>query len=204
MRKTCGDNTKLKNWVAIGLVVLVPGVLGCNKDSASLTAPTLMPTVPPAGTIFMKGTVSDTAYRHIPGARVEVLDGPQAGLTATADARGEFSMTGLFDETTRFRASVDGHIASTRTLQPFCVRCNPNWWINFTLDVPDAPINVGDDYTLTFMANNRCTSCLTTCDRARSRRPFPRRHQRCPRSLLPSRRATFFEDWDAIGIGVAG
>jgi len=57
-----------KNWIAIALVVLVPGVLDCNKDSASLTAPTapsLTPSQPPATSLLMKGTVSDTAYRPL-------------------------------------------------------------------------------------------------------------------------------------------
>lgn len=198
----------LKNWIAIGLVVLVPGVLGCNKDASLPTAPSaasLIPTLPPPGTVFMKGTVSDTAYRHLAGARVEVLDGPQAGLTATADARGEFSMTGLFDETTRFQATVGGHITSTRTLQPFCARCNPNWWINFTLDVPDPPINVGGDYTLTFTANNRCTMLP---DDMRSRTftaTVPATSPALPANAsFRAGGAAFFEDWDAIGIGVAG
>ena len=105
----------------------------------------------------MKGTVSDTAFRDLPGARVEILNGPNAGMSTTVDARGEFSLTGRFDETTQFRATSEGHVAAVRTLQPFCVRCNPTWWINFTLDVLDPPVNVAGTYTLTIVADSSCT-----------------------------------------------
>ena len=153
----------------------------------------------------MKGTVSDTAYRPLAGARVDVLDGPQAGLTATADARGGFSITGPFDETTRFKATADGHITSTRTLQPFCARCNPNWWINFALDVPDSPINVGGDYALTFTASNTCT---VMPDGMRSRAftaTVPTTSPALPvNAFFRVGGATLFEDWNLIGIGVAG
>ena len=209
--QTCGDTTKFTNWMAIGLVVLVQGVLGCGKDSASPTAPTaanLAPaanSTPPAGSIFMQGTVFDTAYRPLAGATVEVLDGPQAGLTATAGARGGFSMTGLFDETTRFQATVDGHITSTRTLQPFCARCNPNWWINFTLDVPESPVNVGGDYTMTFMANNTCTMLPSDMRSRTFTATIPATSPALPAlSFFRVGGATLFEDWDAISIGVAG
>ena len=53
----------VKNWIAIAVVALVPGVLGCNNDPASPTAPTaanLPPAAnkpPPAGSILMQGTV---------------------------------------------------------------------------------------------------------------------------------------------------
>ena len=201
----------VKNWIAIAVVALVPGVLGCNNDPASPTAPTaanLPPAAnkpPPAGSILMQGTVSDTAYRPLPRARVEVLDGPQAGLTATADGRGGFAMTGLFDETTRFQATVNGHITSTRTLQPFCARCNPNWWIHFTLDVPDSPVNVGGDYTMTFTANNACTMLPSDMRSRMFTATIPATSPALPAdSFFRVGGATLFEDWDAISIGVAG
>ena len=106
----------------------------------------------------MKGTVRDTAYRALPGARVEVIDGPQAGLSAIADSTGEFSLTGVFNETTRFRATKEGHVPNTRTLQPFCAPCNPNWWIGFTLEEVDPPVNVAGGYDMTFIADSACAA----------------------------------------------
>ena len=199
-----------KTLIAIVLVVLVPGVLACDKDSASPTAPTAanLPVangLPPAGSILMQGTVSDTAYRSLARAKIEVLDGPQAGLTATADARGQFSMTGVFDEVTRFRATVDGHLTSIRTLQPFCARCNPNWWIHFTLEVPDQAVNVGGDYTMTFTANNTCTMLPSDMRSRTFTATIPATSPALPaNSFFRVGGATLFEDWDAISIGVAG
>jgi len=64
-----------------------PGI----PQAASQPGPQATPTV-----IQLAGTVSDAAWRLLPGARVEVVDGPQGGLSATADAEGEFRLTGTF------------------------------------------------------------------------------------------------------------
>ena len=40
----------------------------------------------------------DTADRPLAGAIVDVVDGPQAGTSATSDTKGEFSLTGAFDD----------------------------------------------------------------------------------------------------------
>ena len=37
-------------------------------------------------------------------------------------------------------------------MQPFCAPCNPNRWINFTLEVLAPPVNMSGDYTVTFTA----------------------------------------------------
>lgn len=198
-------------WAGILFLLLLPGSLGCNKDRPSPTAPTVLspppatdPT-PPVGGLVMKGTVSDTAYRTIAGATVEVLDGPQTGLSTTTDGRGEFSMTGLFDETTRFRATAEGHGTSVKTLQPFCERCKPNWWINFSLEPPNAPVNIGGDYTLSFVANVTCTM-LPNDMRARTFTATIPETSPALRvdAFFRVGGASFFEDWNAISVGVAG
>jgi hypothetical protein len=111
-------------------------------------------------------------------------------------------MSGAFDETTQFRATAEGHVTATRTLQPFCERCNPNWWINFTLATPEAPVAIGGDYELIFEANDTCPMLP---DEMRSRTytaTIPRT------SALPAGfyvgGATFLRDWDFVGVGVAG
>jgi protocatechuate 3,4-dioxygenase beta subunit len=138
----------MSNCARAGMVVLALacGSIGCDGgNGASLTAPTPATTGaanPPTGDILMKGTVSDTASRDLPGAKVEVVSGPSAGLSTIADTHGEFALVGRFDETTRFQASSAGHVTAVRTLQPFCLRCNPAWWINFTLDVLEPAVDV--------------------------------------------------------------
>jgi hypothetical protein len=97
--------------------------------------------------------VYDSAFRPLAGARVEVLDGPQAGTSATADATGSFGLTGLFDERTRFRASKEGHVAANGTLPSHCVSCR----ISFYLAVDAPAVDLAGEYTLTFTAHNTCT-----------------------------------------------
>ena len=107
-------------------------------------------------------------------------------------------MTGVFDEATRFRATAEGHVTSIRTLQP-------NWWINFALEVPNSPVNIGGDYTLTFVANATCTMLP---DDMRSRTftaTIPVTSSALPAdAFFRVGGATFFENWNAISIGVAG
>ena len=95
----------------------------------------------------------DSAFRPVAGASVEVLDGPQAGTSATADAMGSFSLTGTFDDTTRFRAAREGYAAATGTLAPkTCASCNSRP-IYFYLAVLAPAVDIAGDYALTFIAD---------------------------------------------------
>ena len=141
-------------------LLLTLAVASCSDHGSVApvtTAPTpLTPPAPPSRSVFMRGTVDDTAFRQRAGARVQVVSGPQAGLSTTTDSSGDFSFSETFDQTTQFRASHDGYATATRTLQPFCAQCNPNWWINFSLEVLAPPVNLAGDYTLTFVADSTC------------------------------------------------
>jgi hypothetical protein len=160
---------------------------------------------PPSGSLFMKGTVSDTAFRSLAGARVEVVDGPQAGLSTTSDARGEFSLTGLFDDATRFRATKEGYVTATRTLQPFCAPCNPNWWINFSLGVPAAPVNVVGDYTLTFVADSACSTLPNEVRTRTYTATIPPASNAGPaNAYFPVTVSGALEGWNVQWMGVAG
>src|SRR6186997_2568047 len=63
------------------------------------------------------GYVGDTAFRSLAGARVEVLDGPQAGTSITTGDNGQFSYTLPSAAAVTLRASKDGYIALTKTTQ---------------------------------------------------------------------------------------
>jgi hypothetical protein len=147
------------------LLVLAAAVVGCQgSDSSSPVSPSpVAPAAPqaaplPTGThIQAAGSVSDTAFRPLAGARVEAIDGPGAGASGNADAMGRFSLTGAFDDTTQFRATQEGHIAGTRTLAPRCATCGPVRALYFFLAVPLPPVSVAGDYTLTFAADSTCT-----------------------------------------------
>jgi hypothetical protein len=133
------------------------GLSGCDSSPKSPVAPSQGPQSAPQPTgIQVAGTVSDAAWRPLAGARVEVVDGSQAGLSTIVGANGEFRLTGAFDETSRFRATREGHVAATWPLPPRCANCNPNWWIHFSLESLAPHANIAGDYTLTFIADSAC------------------------------------------------
>src|SRR3954466_16380867 len=118
--------------VSIGLTL---SLTACRGSDSAATAPSSKVAVtaapqpnPAASTVAMRGTVSDSAFRYIPGARIEVLDGAQAGATTVSDTQGQFSFSGTIDDNTRFRASSDGYSSSVATLQSACGNCNPPRW----------------------------------------------------------------------------
>jgi hypothetical protein len=89
-------------------------------------------------------------------AKVEVLDGPEAGTSATTNTSGSFSLSGTFDDSTRFRATKDGYVTATATL-PICSPCTPNRRpLSFDLAVLATPVDLAGDYTLTFHAESSC------------------------------------------------
>ena len=147
----------------IALLLLVQGLAGCS-DSPSPVAPTAPSDVnsPVNGGELIgeliNGTVLDSALRPLSGARVEFVDGPQAGRFTNSRANGEFSLRGTVDDTTRFRATKEGHVTATATILPICDRCNPKRWMHFFLSPLDAPVALAGDYTLTFIAESACAN----------------------------------------------
>jgi hypothetical protein len=103
----------------------------------------------------VSGHVSDSAFRPLRGARVEVLDGPQAGAATHTDANGQFAMTGMFDANTRFSAELVGYVGSTQTWTD-CATCHGPYLL-FRLGLPTPPVAVAGDYTVTFVADSQCT-----------------------------------------------
>jgi hypothetical protein len=78
----------LKRSVLSAIVVLVGG---CHEPSNLPTAPTVAATTH-ASPLTVTGTVRDLLQRPIGGAHVEVADGPLAGLSATTDDQGQYSL----------------------------------------------------------------------------------------------------------------
>jgi len=143
-------------------LLLALGLGGCSPTSPSslpLTAATavLPPVVQPPATPQLGGWVQDTAGRPVAGARVEVLDGPHAGLATIADAFGRFSLPGTFDGTTRFRATGEGHVAGTESVRLNCATCSPAAYIVFTLELLTPQVNIAGNYNVTIIADNACS-----------------------------------------------
>jgi hypothetical protein len=184
------------------------GLSGCNRSGSSApTAPSpASQGVPQPNQMQMAGTVSDTAWRSLAGARVEVVDGPQAGTWTSTDGRGEFRLSGTFDDTSRFQATKEGHAPVTATLQPHCAACNPNRWIHFNLPLLAPSANIAGDYTLIFTADSACAALPSTV------RTYAATLVPVPSSSHPANTlyngtvsgAAFLEGYNGFLVGVAG
>jgi len=138
-------------------VVLVAATgFGCG-DSRNATLPlTPSASAPVASQQSLSGYVADTAFRSVAGAKVEVLDGPQAGLSMLSDAAGQFTYTGTFASPVSFRVSKDGYITATETSRMSAPGGRP--WAYVRLETVAAPADIAGDYTMTVIADSVCTA----------------------------------------------
>ena len=140
------------------LLLLAAGLAGCSNSSS---APPTTPSAPQAGPFpieiqrpatRLNGVVSDTAFRPLAGARVEIASGPETGAWTTTRADGEFSFTSItVNDTTQVRAALDGYLTATQT-----VGCCP-YYAYFNLALPVPPATMAGEYALTFQADSACT-----------------------------------------------
>jgi hypothetical protein len=196
---------------AIVFVVLAQGLAGCSHSPAPITplTPSAIPQPSPQLTgTQLAGTVYDSAFRPLAGARVEVVDGPQAGTSTVADASGHYTMVGDFDDATRFRATKDGYLAGTGTRQPFCQPCRPNWWLYFYLAPVAPPVDIAGDYTLTLRADGACANlpneARTRTYAARITRATDPAHPSNTQFDVTVSGSSFLDGYRVFGIFVAG
>lgn len=147
-------------------VILGLLIAACGSSPAVPVMPTA-PTPAAVGGVTVSGLVYDTARRPLAGATVEAVSGPGAGVSAVANAKGEYSLTGAFDAATEFRATKEGHADAVETMPVPCARCNPQHWLYFFLALPVPPADIAGDYTLTVSAASSC-SMLPTEMRSRT------------------------------------
>jgi hypothetical protein len=196
------------------VTVLVQALGGCNSSPSAPSAilppapqpvpPQAQPPQPPQQTgILVAGKVTDTAWRPLAGARVEVVTGPQAGLSTIADARGEFRLSGDFDETTQFRASTEGHADLTRPLPARCAPCNPHWWVYFALESVIPTPNIAGVYTVTMIADSSCTN-LPDELRTRTYQAAIAMGSSSSSFNVTMSEPSFIDDYNSFQIGVAG
>jgi hypothetical protein len=159
---SASEGTMKRLRIAVSFAAVAALVVGCNRRQGP-AAPSPVPSVtqpvtPPSTGVPLAGTVNDAAWRRVVGAKVEVVDGPHAGMSTVTDSRGEYRLTGTFDESTHFRASKDGYVAAISPFPARCAPCNPNWWVHFYLETTAAHPILSGTYTLTFAAASNCTA----------------------------------------------
>lgn len=147
--------TRLK---AIFLPVLAVGLAGCVASSTpSAPSPSVQINTPALALLSsVSGTVSDTAFRPIAGAQVEIVDGPQAGTVTTADATGRFSLSGPFDRATRFRATQKDHAGVVQVPYAYCDQDLCYGSVAFYLAAFEPPVNISGDYSLDVVVDSAC------------------------------------------------
>ena len=148
-------------------------VAGC-ADGTTPTAPSSVAApAPPADRTTtvaqIRGYVFDSALRALPGARVDVLDGAAAGVSAAAGSDGAVVLNGSFDSSTRFRATISGHESLTMTWRCSVAECANNAapWFAFYLRPLAPAVDLAGDYTMTIAADASCSS-LPEKSRSRS------------------------------------
>ena len=115
---------------------------------SATTAPSPTPT-PTAATFSLTGTVADsTTASGIGGAAVRIVDGPNAGKSATTDGSGNYSLTGL--QLSGFTVSVS---AASYVPQSRGVTLTSNQTLSFGLNHPPTP-----NFTLTGQVTDSATS----------------------------------------------
>ena len=135
--------------------VFIALAFGCgDRPSPSPIAPDVNPGLtfprPPAGQTHIRGSVSDTVRRPLPGALVAVLDGPLAGTTKLTDAEGKFELTGTAAGTATLRVSLDGFQTKTQSVSWRTSTSGAGVDGFIQLDTLEPPIGLDPgDYTLT-------------------------------------------------------
>jgi hypothetical protein len=189
-------------------LMLAMGLAGCEELASPPTSPTSPAPVaggpaPVAGEpqVRVGGSVYDTAWRPVAGVTVEVLDGPSAGVTATSDALGAFSLAWAFDVGVRFRAAKAGYVDATVTSSTPCATCSP--YLTFRLAVDAPTVDLEGRYTLTFAA-----ACTDIPEYARTR-TYAATITRDPAGSgfrVSLADATLVHDlaWEGVFVGAAG
>jgi hypothetical protein len=140
--------------VVLSIVSVVPA---CDHDGSSsiplASSPVLQTGSFPAAPIVLTGYVYDTAFRPVGSARVQVVDGPQAGTATTSNATGYFEFAETFSSLMTVRAEKDGYATGTEAARS---AASNRAFAFFRLASPAPAVPVAGDYTLTISADSTC------------------------------------------------
>lgn len=162
------------------------GVSIPTSPSSTLVQPQVL--APQAIPLQLRGFVMDTAFRPVPGARIEVVDGASAGTSVIAGDAGEFVLSGMFHGATQFRAIKEGHEPRTQPWSCAVAVClgpnNAQPWLGFYLTVLEPTVNIAGEYTLRFTADSACAD-LPAVARSRSYRVTVTAQPAAGRTAIP-------------------
>lgn len=99
----------------------------------------------------VRSWVADSVGRLIRDARIEVMNGPHAGLATLTDSTGHYSFNVAFMPGTRLRAAKTGYRDQVRDL-----RNERDAW--FRLESVNPSVNLTGNYSFTFTADATCSS----------------------------------------------
>jgi hypothetical protein len=139
--------------ISIAVAFFAAGCGSSPSSPSSAPVPTPSPTPAPS-TFTMSGGISESApttTNKIPGAVVMVMDGANAGKSATADGAGNYSMTGLTAGTFTVGVSAAGYQSVSRS-----VTLSSNSTQNFTVN-PN-PATISDNFTGTISGGDATCS----------------------------------------------
>ena len=105
--------SRVPAWIALAGLALAP--VACGNGDPTAASP--VSPAAPSSAIQVSGYVDDTTFKAMSNVIVEVLDGAQVGNSTFTDASGRFTLTGQFDQATRFRAKKDGYQSTIQALQ---------------------------------------------------------------------------------------
>jgi hypothetical protein len=145
------------------------------------------------------GSVRDTAFRVVAGARVEIVEGSQAGQSTTTNDGGQFEFSGTFVRSVTLRATKDGYAAATHSLN---ISSNSTTqFVTLNLESLTPAVEIAGEYFLTLTADS---ACMDLPDEARTRQ--------YEATIVPSRTPNFFRgsvggasfigsfNWFAVGV----
>lgn len=103
------------------VLALVSSVSCGDGGSASPSIPTPVGStpIPPSGTLTLAGTVTETAptaSTRIAGATITVVEGPNAGRSATSDANGTFQLATLQSGTFTIRVRAADYVERSQSV----------------------------------------------------------------------------------------
>jgi len=130
------------------LIVAACSCLACGGERPPL-APTL-----PALEFSLGGLVRDTAFRRLADVKVEVIEGPRAGVSATTNALGRYELPGVFSDAIIVHASKDGYVSIRKSYR---TTYSGRQDLSFDMEPSTPSVNIAGNYTMTLSADTTCS-----------------------------------------------